>query len=266
MRRQTEPERREETLYGVHPVMQALEARRRSVERVLVARESAHGNVARALKLARQAGVPVSYVPKAVLQRRVGRNAGAQGIAAIVSPVAYADVDEVVRAAQARPDGLILLLDRVTDGGNLGAVLRSAAAAGVDGVILAADGTAGLSAAAAKTAAGAMEKVRVAREAKLPRLIRRLNESGFETVVLDPRAEVGWDRGAYRGPVALVGGGEERGVRPGVLKECSGKVAIPLAAGVESLNVAVAVGVMLFEVIRQRRESPDALERKGARC
>ena len=106
----------------------------------------------------------------------------------------------------------------------------------------------------------------MAREPRLPALLRRLSDRGFTTLALDPRGDETWDAVDLRGPLALVLGGEARGARPGVMRACGGVVAIPLEGKMDSLNVAVAAGVLLFERVRQRRASTGGLETSETRC
>jgi 23S rRNA (guanosine2251-2'-O)-methyltransferase len=249
--RSAEPEAGE-VLYGIHPILEALEAGRRTIDRILVAREGAPG-VGRAVREARERGIPVAHLPREVIARKVGRGAVHQGIVALVSAVPYADPDEVCRAAAARPDGLLLVLDGVTDPRNLGASVRSAAAAGASGVLLGIEGTVGLTAAAAKSSAGTIERLPVAREAKLRERLRSLRAEGFRVLGLDARGERPWDSLDLSGRNVLVAGGEGRGLRRSVAEACEHRISVPLEAGVESLNVSVAVAVVLFEVVRQRR-------------
>ena len=164
----------------------------------------------------------------------------------------YRSVAEICAAAEAGSQ-LLVVVDGVQDPGNLGAILRTAAAAGVDGVLLSADGTAGLTAAALRASAGTASSLAVAREAKPARFINEMNQKGYRTVALDPRAADSWDAAPLDGPLILVAGGEARGLRPSVLRACNQRVAIALAPGVDSLNVAVATGVLLFEAVRRRR-------------
>jgi len=248
----------EELLYGVHPVLEALTTRLRSVERLFVAREGTAGPAGRLLRLARRAGIPVSHVPREVLARRLGRRAVHQGIAAAVTPVPYADPETLCAKAAAAPDGTVLLLDRVTDPRNLGAILRTAAAAGASGVLLG-EGSVGLTPAALKTSAGVGARLPVAREPRPGARLEALRRAGFRCLALDPRGELAWDVADLTGKLALVIGGEGPGVRPGLATRVEHRVAVPLAAGVDSLNVSVSVGVILFEAVRQRR----AIERAG---
>jgi len=248
-----------EFVYGVRPVQELVERRLRDVERIFVAREKRSG-LGRILRVAREGGIPVTHLPRQLLARKVGTRTAHQGIAAQVASFPYADPERLCRAAGDKADGLLLLLDRVVDPGNLGAILRSAAAAGADGVLLGVEGTAGLSPAVAKASAGAVERIPVAREPKPARRIEQLRGRGFSALALDPRGDLPWDRADLTGRTLLVVGGEERGPAPGVIRACGARVAIPLAAGVESLNVAQAASVLLFELVRQRRDDPGGLE------
>jgi 23S rRNA (guanosine2251-2'-O)-methyltransferase len=246
-------------VYGLRPVQELVERRLRDVERIFVAREKRAG-LGRILRVAREAGVPVTHLPRMLLSRKVGPGAAHQGIAAQVAALPYADPEQVCRDAREKPDGLLLLLDRVVDPGNLGAIVRSAAAAGADGILLGVGGTVGLSPAVAKASAGALERIPVAREGRPARRIERLRAEGFAALVLDPRAELSWHRAPLGGRILLVVGGEARGPSPAVIRACDERVAIPLARGVESLNVAVAASVLLFELVRQRKGGADGLE------
>lgn len=241
-----------ELIYGVHPVSELLQSRADQVDRIYVARDGGAG-LGRLLRAARDAGVPVSHLTREDLGRRLGRRAGHQGVAARVAPVRYADAERICRDAAALAEGTLVLVDRVTDAGNLGAILRTAAGAGAAGVLLSTEGTAGLTPHAAKAAAGALERLPVAREPKPARRIERLAAAGFVSVALDPRGERTWDEIDLRGRLVVLAGGEARGPRPAVAGACAYRVSIPLAPGIESLNVAVSTGVLLFEALRQRR-------------
>jgi 23S rRNA (guanosine2251-2'-O)-methyltransferase len=239
-------------VFGVQPVQELLAGRPCDVERIYVARD-AKGTVGRIVRAARHTGIPVTHLDRERLASKVGRRGSHQGIAALVAPVPYSTLDELVARARAKADGVLVLVDRVTDPGNLGSILRTCAAAGVDGVLLSRDGTAGLTPHAVKASAGAIERVRVARVPAPGRLVQELRKVGFGALVLAPTGEVSWDRLDLSGRILLVAGGEERGPRPGVVAACDTKVAIPLEEGIDSLNVAVATAVILFEARRQRR-------------
>jgi len=242
-------------VYGVHPVTELLESRGPEVERVFVAR-GRHAGLGRLLRLAREGGVPISHLARDVLARKAGKQALHQGVAAQVAPVPYADATELCAEAEADPSAVLVLVDRVVDPRNLGAILRTSAAAGVKGVLLASEATVGVTPVVCKASAGATERIPVAREAKPAQRIEALRRSGFLAVGLDPAGETVWHEQRLTGRVIFIAGGEARGPRPAVIRVCDRRLAIPLAAGVESLNVAVALGVLLFEAVRQRRAEP----------
>ena len=246
-------EERPEILFGLHPVLEAVEAGQRSIDRILVAREGGGHNLGRLLRAARDAGIPVTHLPREALARKIGARAVHQGVAAQISSTPYVPPEAVVAAASADPSGLIVMLDGIEDPRNLGAIVRTAAAAGAQGVLLGIEDTVGLTPAAAKTAAGALERIPVAREPKPRRRIETLREAGFRAVAHDPRGRTPWDEEESPGRVLVVAGGEAHGLRRSLLEAVDARVALPLAAGVESLNVSVAVGAVLFEVRRRRR-------------
>jgi 23S rRNA (guanosine2251-2'-O)-methyltransferase len=241
-----------EVVYGVHPVLEALRASARRVERVFVARERRSG-LGQLLRLAREAGVPVSHLDREALARKVGPRGVHQGVAAAVAPFDYADAEALCRLAAESPTGTLVLVDRVVDPRNLGAIVRTAAGAGACGVLVGTGGAAGLTAAAVKTSAGAAERLPVAREPKAPRRIEALHGAGFRSIALDPAGETAWDRADLSGRLLFVAGAEGSGLRPGIRDVCRQRVRIPLAGGIESLNVAVALGVLMFEAVRRRR-------------
>jgi 23S rRNA (guanosine2251-2'-O)-methyltransferase len=239
-------------VYGVHPVTELLTSRSSDVERVWVV-QGRHARLGALLRLAREHGVPVSHVARDALARKVGRRVVHQGVAARVASWSYASADDLCEEAARDPLAMLVLIDRVTDPRNLGAMLRTAAAAGVRGVLLSAEETVGLTPVAVKSSAGAVERVPVAREPKPVRRLEALRESGFSTVVLDPEGQGIWDAGPLTGRIIFVAGGEQAGASKGVIRGCDRRIAVPLAGGVESLNVGIALGVLLFEAVRQRR-------------
>jgi 23S rRNA (guanosine2251-2'-O)-methyltransferase len=252
-RRDGEPE--PQWVYGIHPVMELLENRGAEVDRVFVV-QGRHAGLGRLLRLAREIGVPISHLTREVLARKVGKQAVHQGVAAQVAPLAYADAGELCAKAAADPCAMLVLVDRVVDPRNLGAILRTSAAAGATGVLLAADATVGVTPVVCKASAGATERVPIAREAKPAKRIESLRDSGFRAVGLDPRGHSAWHEETLTGRVLFIAGGEAGGPRPSVLRACDHRLAIPMAGGVESLNVAIALGVLLFEAVRQRGASP----------
>jgi 23S rRNA (guanosine2251-2'-O)-methyltransferase len=240
-------------VYGVHPVTELLDCRGGEVERVFVLR-GRHARLGRLLRSAREQGVPISHVDREVLARKAGRQAVHQGVAALVASLRYSPVEAVVAAAAA--EGWLVLVDRVVDPRNLGAILRTSVGAGVQGVLLSVEETVGLTPAALKTAAGAAERIPIAREPHPARRLLALRERGFSAVALDPQGTSLWEGGAFSGRIIFVAGGERAGPGSAVSAACDRRVSIPLAGGQDSLNVAVALGVLLFEAARQRAAGP----------
>jgi 23S rRNA (guanosine2251-2'-O)-methyltransferase len=165
-------------------------------------------------------------------------------------------------AVASKKDPLLLILDGIEDPHNLGAILRTAEAAGVDGVIIPERRAVGLTAAVAKTSAGAIEHLPVARVVNLSQTIERLKKGNFWIYALDGKGDQNFLSINYRGALALVIGGEGRGIRPLVAAHCDGRIHIPMKGRVSSLNASVAAGVLLYEVLRQRKGG-DSIKHAG---
>ena len=242
-----------ELLLGFNAVESALESERREVQRVWVEKGRDRGRVARLRDLARRHGAIVEEVDRARLERlAAGQPRSAhQGVVASVAALPYADPDAIL--AGCGPEALVLVADGVEDPRNLGALVRTAAGAGAAGVFIPSRRAAGLSATAARAAAGALERTPVARVGNVSEFVKKLKQMDFWTVGLDAASSRPWDRTRYPRRVALVVGGEGEGLRRLVRESCDEVVSLPLAGGVESLNLSVAAGVVLYEVVRQRR-------------
>lgn len=239
-----------EIVYGVHAVREALRAGTRPLLRLLVVRRGRQ--FADLIRLAQAARVPVHFEPRQALDRLVqdGRH---QGIVGLVAAKKYDEPEHILAAARAQGQPpFVVILDGVEDPHNLGAVLRTAEAAGVHGVFIPQRRAAGLTGTVAKASAGALEHLRVASVPNLSRLIEFLKSEGLWIYALDPSSEKPYTAVDLRGPLALVLGGENRGIRPGVLKKCDERVKIPMLGQVESLNVSAAAAIVLFEAVRQR--------------
>ena len=230
---------------GVHPVLEALTAGR-SIERLHIARGSGGPRVQQIIDHARQAGIPVRFEPRPSLDR-LSRQAAHQGVVAIASEQRYAALDSLIGQAS-----LLVLLDGVTDPHNLGAIIRTAHAAGADAIVVPDRRAAPLTEIAAKAAAGALEHLPVARIGNLTQAIETLKESGFWIYGLDERGDVAYDQASFDGRIAFVLGGEGEGLHQHVRKRCDFLVRIPLAGRISSLNVSVACGIVLFEWKRRR--------------
>jgi 23S rRNA (guanosine2251-2'-O)-methyltransferase len=245
-------------LYGVLPVLEALRAGGRRVEHITVAEGAHEARLHELFELARAAGVPVRRAPRAELQR-LAPHANHQGVVASVAAAAYADADELLArlAARVNTDAppLAVVLDGVEDPRNLGAIIRTCECAGADAIFVPERRAAGLTETVAKAAAGALEYVPVARAANVARLVEELKACGVWTIgtAADaPLAYTDWD---WTRPSALLLGGEGEGLRRLVRERCDVLVSIPLRGRIESLNVSVAAGVVLYEALRQRADA-----------
>ncbi|MBA2340592.1 MAG: 23S rRNA (guanosine(2251)-2'-O)-methyltransferase RlmB [Pyrinomonadaceae bacterium] len=241
-------------LYGVAPVLEALRAGSRSIERILIAEGRDEDRVRELLALARAGGVPVRRASRVELDRITTANH--QGVVAIVAAVRYLDADELIEQLAGRigtnDPPLAVVLDGVEDPRNLGAIIRTAECAGAHGIFLPERRSAGLTETVAKTAAGALEYVPVARAGNVVRLLEELKKRNIWTIGAAMSAEHKYTDWDFTGACALVFGGEGAGLRRLVAERCDRLVSIPLRGRIESLNVSVAAGVMLYEVLRQR--------------
>jgi 23S rRNA (guanosine2251-2'-O)-methyltransferase len=237
-------------IHGLHAVLEALEASPDQVTRVVAAAGREDARLRRVIDTARRAGVPVLRQPGKAIDRLAGPGAAHQGVVALAAEAAYADPDEVLAAAP-RP-ALFVVLDGVEDPRNLGAVIRAAAAAGAGGLFVPEHRTTGLSAACIKASAGTAMRFPVARIGNVAAFLRRLKEAGIWVVGLDAGGAPLWTGFDLTQPTALVLGAEGRGLRRLAREGCDAVLALPMAAGVESLNLAVAAGVALYEALRQR--------------
>jgi 23S rRNA (guanosine2251-2'-O)-methyltransferase len=237
-------------LFGIHPVLEALQAGRRSVTRVVIAESRHDARVRQIVEAGRKAGVPVHFQPDRAVDRLAGGEAH-QGVVAFIAGAAYADPEDLMMSTG--PQALFVVLDGVEDPRNLGAVIRTAAAAGADGVFIPERGAAGLTPVAVKASAGMAERLPVARVTNIVALLKSLQSRNIWVAGLDPAGATPWTSFDLTGPLALVFGGEGRGLRRLARETCDVVLSVPLAGGVESLNLSVAAGVVLFEAVRQRR-------------
>jgi 23S rRNA (guanosine2251-2'-O)-methyltransferase len=246
---------RDAQLYGLLPVLEALRAGNRRVERVTVAEGAHESRLHELFELARAAGVPVRRAPRSELQR-IAAGANHQGVVATVSAVAYADADELLERLAARAQSndppLAVVLDGVEDPRNLGAIIRTAECAGADGLFIPERRAAGLTETVAKAAAGALEYLPVARAQNVARLVEDFKARGVWTVGTDADANIEYTDWDWTQPCALLLGGEGAGLRRLVRERCDALVRIPLRGRITSLNVSVAAGIVLYEALRQR--------------
>jgi 23S rRNA (guanosine2251-2'-O)-methyltransferase len=238
-------------IYGVLPVLEALRANNRHIERIVVSDTARHERLREVVEAARGANIPVRREPKAALDR-LSSNANHQGVLAVIAAAKYADADAILE--RIKPDTLLILLDGVEDTHNLGAILRTAECAGATAVIIPERRAAHLTDVVAKASAGAIEYIPVARVTNLASFIEQLKKRNVWVVGLDAKARMNYDRYDYSGATALVFGSEGAGLHRLVRERCDTIVSIPMRGRINSLNVSVSVGVVLFEALRQRQQ------------
>lgn len=237
-------------LTGFHAVEEALAAGR-PLDRILVAR-GLHGNrIQKLLEFARSRNVPVRFEDRAQLDRASGMQHH-QGVVAFAASRATVELEDLLSSVgEVR---LLVLLDGIEDPHNVGAIIRTALAAGASGMVLPERRAAGLTDAVARVSAGALAHLPVARVKNLARVMEQLKEAGYWLIGLDERAEKRYTEVKYDNPTAIVMGSEGQGLHELIKKRCDFLVSIPTAGPVRSLNVSVAAGIVLFEVVRQRGE------------
>jgi len=228
------------SLAGIHPVREAIRAGR-PLDRILIAKGAAGPRIQELIELCRERGIPVRFEPREQLDRAAGA-ASHQGVVAIGSAEKYADLEETAAGG-----GLHVVLDGVEDPHNLGAIIRTAHAAGAVAVVIPERRAAGLTEVVARTAAGALAYIPVVRVVNVNRALDDLKKAGYWIYGLDERGGDEYDKIEYTKPTAIVLGAEGRGLHEHVAKRCDFLVRIPMAGGVASLNVSVAAGVVLFE-------------------
>jgi len=241
-------------LTGIHAVREALEAGR-SFDRIVIARGRQDTRVEEIVQLARGRNVSVRFEDRSQIDR-LAESKDHQGIVALVAARAAATLDDILAAANAGTGrgekGLIVLLDGVEDPHNLGAIIRTALAAGAHGVVIPERRAAGLTDTVSRASAGALAHLPVAKVTNLARAMEELKEAGYWLVGLDEQANQNYTQVDFTSPVGIVLGGEGQGLHDLTRKRCDYVVSLPTGGPVKSLNVSVAAGVVLFEVLRQR--------------
>lgn len=249
----------QEAVYGVRPVLEALRAGRRTLHRVALRTDRGGPAVTRIEQASAARGVPVERVSPEWLRQRAGAEALTQGVLLEAGPLPEVDLAALVEALPPGPAWLVLL-DGVEDPQNAGAIARVAEAAGAAGLVLASRRAPPLGAAMARASAGALEHLPVARVGNLRDTLIRLKEQDFWVLGVDAREGTDLYRLAHRalaGRLAWVLGAEGRGVRPGVLGLVDHRIRIPMCGRIESLNVATAAAVVLFEARRRGEKHTD---------
>jgi 23S rRNA (guanosine2251-2'-O)-methyltransferase len=245
-------------LFGVLPVLEALRAENRRIEKIIVAEGAKERRLFDILDLAQRKSIQFQKIPRENFSRFVEIGANHQGIVAFVAAASYVDADALLEEIYAKENALLVILDGVEDPRNLGAILRSVECSGADGVFIPERRAVGLTETVAKSSAGATEYVKVAKVASINRLIDELKEHNIWVVGASGEAEVNYTDWDWTQSSALVLGGEGKGLHRLTAEKCDALVKIPMRGKIESLNVSVAAGVMLFEAIKQRVQARKA--------
>jgi 23S rRNA (guanosine2251-2'-O)-methyltransferase len=247
-------------IYGINAVAEALRARRRAFEWVGVAKERHDLRLQRVVDECRRNGVAVRFLGRPELDRMAGNNAH-QGVVAVTSAKQYNDLDDVI-AAKRGQYSLLVVLDGIEDPHNLGAILRTADAAGADGVVIPERRAVGVTPTVTKASAGASEHLPIAKVTNIARTVEELKDRNLWIVGLDERGTQTYESLDYNMDCAVVLGAEGKGVHELVRKKCDFLVSIPMQGKVASLNVSVAAAVVLYEIVRQRRKKTETRDSK----
>ncbi|MEE4262772.1 MAG: 23S rRNA (guanosine(2251)-2'-O)-methyltransferase RlmB [Desulfobacteraceae bacterium] len=242
-----------EILYGIHPVTEALRARRRNIYEIYLQKENKSDRLARLASLAGHRGIRVKTVGSEEFKTMVS-GGGHQGVAAKVDSYPLTALSDILAAAETKGrTHFLIILDSVLDPQNLGAVIRTALCVGIDGVIMPKDRSAPITPAVSKASAGALEHIYLSRVTNLVQTIKQCKSRGVWVLGLDKDAERSIYAGDMTGSIAIVLGGEQKGIRPLVKKNCDFLVSIPQLGAVDSLNASVAAAVTMYEALRQRQ-------------
>lgn len=246
---------KETLIYGLRAVMEAVQADK-ELDKVYM-QKGLQGPLFKQLEAAlRHKSIPVSYVPFERLNKLTRQNH--QGVVAMIAPIRYQPLESTIDSiVEAETQPLILLLDGVSDVRNLGAILRTAECTGVHAVVLPAKGSAAIHADTIKTSAGAIFNIPVIRVSHLKDAIYYLQASGIQVIGASEKASQSIYEAAFTKPTALLMGSESKGISPSIQRLLDAQVAIPMKGSIQSLNVSVAAGVVLFEVLRQRTGPSD---------
>ncbi|MDR2854474.1 MAG: 23S rRNA (guanosine(2251)-2'-O)-methyltransferase RlmB [Prevotellaceae bacterium] len=241
-----------EMIFGTRAIIEAVKAGK-NIEKILIRRDMTNSLSRELYAAVGQQSIPIQKVPAEKLDQMTTKNH--QGVVAFISPVTYQSITDIIPTLyeQGRVP-FVVLLDGITDVRNFGAIARTCECAGVDAIVVGSVGNAAANADAIKTSAGALLTIPVCRELNLAKTVKFLADSGLKAVAVTEKTDCNYTQLSYTEPVALVLGAEDEGISPEVLRVCSERAAIPLFGSIQSLNVSVAAGVLMYEVIRQREK------------
>ncbi|MCB0482250.1 MAG: 23S rRNA (guanosine(2251)-2'-O)-methyltransferase RlmB [Flavobacteriales bacterium] len=239
-------------IFGVHPLIEALESGQ-NIDKILLNKESRGDSFTKIKQLAKSRFIPVSMVPLQKLQRVTRSNH--QGVVAFISPIAFQSIETVLPALFDKgKDPLLLILDGITDVRNFGSILRTSECMGVDAVMLPAKNSVAVNADTVKTSAGAIYNIPICKEWHFGTSMQYLKNAGVRLIGCTEKTDKLASAGDYTGPIAIVMGAEDIGIHPLTIDKLDEIVKIPMAGKTASLNVAVATGMILYEVQRQKNK------------
>ncbi|MDI9594445.1 MAG: 23S rRNA (guanosine(2251)-2'-O)-methyltransferase RlmB [Atribacterota bacterium] len=243
-------------IYGRNPVKVAMESPRKKPIQLYLQNDIQGEVIIKIIELANRLKIPFIRLDKFAIQKIVGYPAHHQGVVLVYEPLGSPTWKDILTKAKSKKDSLVVFVDSVEDPRNLGAILRTASAFGVDGVITSKAHTAPINSEVIKSSAGELEKVDIAQENNFTGIVKEFRENNFWMVSFEADAEMPlWEMDFSQGSWGIIVGGEDRGVRKIIRSLCDYVVSIPLENMVNSLNVSVAFGVGLYEVIRQKQGS-----------
>jgi 23S rRNA (guanosine2251-2'-O)-methyltransferase len=239
-------------IFGMHPVMEAIKAGK-EIDKVIVQSDLSGPNITELRHLIKEYKLSVQNLPQNRMNHLYKKNH--QGVVALLSPIEFQPYQEVLnKTFEAGKIPLFLILDRISDVGNFGAICRTAECSGVDCIIVPAKGSAQLNAEAIKRSSGALLKVNVARERDLAKVMEELQASGLQVIACTEKTDKEIYEVDFKLPTAIVMGSEEDGINSHLFKGADERVRIPLEGEIESLNVSVSTGIITYEAVRQRRK------------
>jgi 23S rRNA (guanosine2251-2'-O)-methyltransferase len=237
-------------IYGTRAVLEAIAAGK-NIDKIMIQSGLSNDLIKELIAVARNNNVPIAFVPAEKLKRMSSKNH--QGVICLISVVSYSSVDDLIfKAYNEGREPFLLILDRITDVRNFGAIVRTAECAGVDGIIIPDKGNAPITSDAMKTSAGALNHLPVCREKDLKKVIQLLHDNGIRVVACTEKTERDLYQLNLSGPIALILGSEEDGISDNLLRAADELARIPLRGKIGSLNVSVAAGIALYEVVRQK--------------
>lgn len=247
-------------VFGIRTVLQSLDAGARTIEKIQIAAAREKGRHRELIAAARRSAVRIEFVDRKQIEDRLPAGANHQGVLAITTAYRYMDAGELVKKLAAGSPAPALILDSVEDPRNLGAIIRTAECAGVPGIFIPKRRSASLNDVVAKTSAGAVELMKIARVTNISRLIGDLKKANIWVVAASAEARMDYTEWDWTQPSALVLGNEGTGIRRMTARHSDVLVKIPMFGRIDSLNVSVAAGVILFEACRQMRSDDKLIQ------